>query len=505
MDRKTDPDKIKSWILIQPCTMKKIWIIVIPIILGYSQVQYAQPTDSLAAWYPFNGNANDETGHGFNGIIYRVAPAPDRCNEPDKAMNFSKTNNYIVLSNTGSLHLSEGPFSVVFWFRRADYPNLVFGGPVFSNPGFKIEMLINGQVIFTVNSTVSSKYMQFMLFDYQWHMVSAVADQQKLLIYIDKIPEDSSGYTLPPANSEDITIGGSPSSGFYHGLLDDVRIYTRSLSYSEILELYDEKPFASHISVYLENWNYCLDDPIKIHAYGYGSPGMNLQWQNKGENIAGANGPVLFIPRAQPSDTGGFRCIASNGILADTSDNLVVNIEFARPTEILGYSTVREYQVVSYYFEETWGHNYQFTIEGGNLISRDYGSITVHWGARGIGTIRLVETSEIECTPDTVRFDVTIGNLGLGDASYPRIPVKVYPNPFNVATTITYDNASPCRVKLQVFDSFGRLVAEPVNASRQKGEQNVTWDAEGLPSGVYYYRLNAGNKTATGKLFKSEN
>jgi hypothetical protein len=53
---------------------------------------------------------------------------------------------------------------------------------------------------------------------------------------------------------------------------------------------------------------------------------------------------------------------------------------------------------------------------------------------------------------------------------------------------------------IRVYDNFGRLVAEPVNAWQPKGEQRVSFNTGALPDGIYYYRLMAGNEKGNGKM-----
>jgi len=62
--------------------------------------------------------------------------------------------------------------------------------------------------------------------------------------------------------------------------------------------------------------------------------------------------------------------------------------------------------------------------------------------------------------------------------------------------------AESSQVTLHVFDSFGRVVAEPLNKFQQKGEQKVEWRADDLPAGIYYCRLQAGDKMVSGKIIK---
>jgi len=51
-----------------------------------------------------------------------------------------------------------------------------------------------------------------------------------------------------------------------------------------------------------------------------------------------------------------------------------------------------------------------------------------------------------------------------------------------------------------VFDNYGRLVAQPVNAFQQKGEQKVIWNAGNLPAGIYFYRIITDTRQATGRM-----
>lgn len=75
-----------------------------------------------------------------------------------------------------------------------------------------------------------------------------------------------------------------------------------------------------------------------------------------------------------------------------------------------------------------------------------------------------------------------------------------YPNPFNPATTISFVISHQLFVRLKVYDVLGREVATLLNEVKQPGEYSVTWDAGNIPSGVYFYRLQAGKFLATKKL-----
>ena len=75
-----------------------------------------------------------------------------------------------------------------------------------------------------------------------------------------------------------------------------------------------------------------------------------------------------------------------------------------------------------------------------------------------------------------------------------------YPNPFNSATNIQFQLPQASRVEITVFNILGHEVATILNEKRQAGIHQVGFDASELPGGVYFYRLQAGNFTATRKF-----
>jgi photosystem II stability/assembly factor-like uncharacterized protein len=75
-----------------------------------------------------------------------------------------------------------------------------------------------------------------------------------------------------------------------------------------------------------------------------------------------------------------------------------------------------------------------------------------------------------------------------------------FPNPFNPATTIYYNLPAAEHVKLSVYDILGREVAELINENQQSGKHNAVWNASSFPSGVYFYKLSAGEYSKTRKM-----
>jgi hypothetical protein len=100
---------------------------------------------------------------------------------------------------------------------------------------------------------------------------------------------------------------------------------------------------------------------------------------------------------------------------------------------------------------------------------------------------------------DTLR--VFIGTTGVDESKPLRFTLhQNYPNPFNPTTEIRYQTSEVSRVTLNVFDMLGREVATLVDEVQGSGFKMVRFDAGGLASGAYYYRITSGNYLATRKM-----
>jgi len=75
-----------------------------------------------------------------------------------------------------------------------------------------------------------------------------------------------------------------------------------------------------------------------------------------------------------------------------------------------------------------------------------------------------------------------------------------YPNPFNPSTTIGYSLPKTANVSLKVFNTLGQEVAALVNELRSPGYYKVQWNASNVTSGIYFYRLQAGEFVETKKM-----
>ncbi|MCW8803295.1 MAG: T9SS type A sorting domain-containing protein [Ignavibacteriaceae bacterium] len=107
---------------------------------------------------------------------------------------------------------------------------------------------------------------------------------------------------------------------------------------------------------------------------------------------------------------------------------------------------------------------------------------TYHWQI-GLATSSLVSSVEQETTLPTE-----------------YILSQNYPNPFNPSTKIKYSVPQSSNVVIKVFDILGNEIETLVNEEKSVGTYEITWYAENLPSGVYFYQLKAGSFIETKKM-----
>lgn len=77
--------------------------------------------------------------------------------------------------------------------------------------------------------------------------------------------------------------------------------------------------------------------------------------------------------------------------------------------------------------------------------------------------------------------------------------INVYPNPLSLATTFEYTLEQTSSIQITIYNHIGEQV-DLIQQNQSSGKQQITWNAEGLPSGIYYYRMQAGDQVASGKM-----
>ncbi len=121
----------------------------------------------------------------------------------------------------------------------------------------------------------------------------------------------------------------------------------------------------------------------------------------------------------------------------------------------------------------------------------------------GSGTLDIEVTDEAgETTSLSVGIEMVLGTDIVNESGVPEefSLANNYPNPFNPTTKIEYALPEAADVRLTVFNSIGQEVANLVNSRKSAGKHRVDFDASQLPSGMYIYRIKAGEFEQTRKM-----
>jgi len=143
---------------------------------------------------------------------------------------------------------------------------------------------------------------------------------------------------------------------------------------------------------------------------------------------------------------------------------------------------------------------YDWMMGGGNKTE-------INLTTPGVYYVRLHSGAQYSTEPYKILFEFNSSATDIEDENNSEIPniyslSQNYPNPVNPTTTITYTipAGEQHAVSLQVFDILGRKIATLVNGYKSAGTYKVHFDATNLPSGIYYYKLIAGNFVETKKM-----
>jgi len=141
-----------------------------------------------------------------------------------------------------------------------------------------------------------------------------------------------------------------------------------------------------------------------------------------------------------------------------------------------------------------------------NMLPSDAQILLVNTVTKAEYRLKTDNLIDIKMTEPTALFDVYIGSEQyLNEMKESLQPISFsleqnYPNPFNPKTIIRYSITQESLVKLNVYDLMGRLVYTIVNTQQQPGWHTADFDASKLASGIYIYRLQAGNYSKTMKM-----
>lgn len=205
------------------------------------------PKNGLVAYYPFNGNSNDESGNGYNCDNYNAVLCEDRFGNTDKAYYFDGYSSYLECNNFQNV-IKYLTYSAWIKIEAGGDASYNIGGYGYVSYTFYSAWDIgyhNPSSQFAVYDVVNQTMGSYYSLDNSWHHVVVVYDNSTRSIYIDGNYLSSENITTFTQNYSGLTfrVGKQVSSSQqqnFKGCIDDIRLYDRALSDEDILKLYNE-------------------------------------------------------------------------------------------------------------------------------------------------------------------------------------------------------------------------------------------------------------------------
>lgn len=225
-------------------------VFVVPVVLfGNAQ---AAINDGLVAYYPFNNNANDESGNQNDGDVNGPVLSRDRLGNYNSAYRFDGESDFILVDDDSTIDIPGPNFSISAWIQVNSFGStqVIVRKALEPNLEYMLAITSEGMLYFDGEAgsnwgTVSDNSITLG----EWHHVAGVRNNGQVLLYIDGSLNKTSTTSLGTrATTGPMTIGinydeylnNTQSTWDFNGLIDEVRIYNRALSISEIEELGDE-------------------------------------------------------------------------------------------------------------------------------------------------------------------------------------------------------------------------------------------------------------------------
>lgn len=210
-----------------------------------------------------------------------------------------------------------------------------------------------------------------------------------------------------------------------------------------------------------------------------------------------SNGTGYWLKFGSPTaDSVSGATVSTDTIAVTTGWNMIGSI--SSPVAVALIASIPPGMVTGSVFGYSSGYVATDSIRPGNgywVKVNGNGSLILSSGTPAALTSRIRIVPTFELPPPPPGDELSAG------LQFPRrfTLEQNYPNPFNPATSIAYDLPQRTRVSLKIYDVLGQVMKTLVDGVEDAGHRSVVWDAAEMPSGVYFYRLTAGNFEDTKK------
>jgi len=254
--------------------MKKLLLLltlalVTPLTFAQNVPSYV-PSDGLVGYWPFNGNANDESGNGNNGTVNGATLTTDRNGNSNSAYSFDGSS-YIRISNNPAFNFGIGDYSISCWVKKTgtDWLNNIIGkSTTHPRTGLYLGFVYN-QIRFISGTNITANSSNGDVIhptdsDNLYNIVAVFNPSNNLVkLYLNGVLVSSTASNatlLNCDNSDDLMVGvahlsGDPSGPeYFHGKIDDIGIWNRALTQQEITQLYTTTPAPTEVAIGTQTW-----------------------------------------------------------------------------------------------------------------------------------------------------------------------------------------------------------------------------------------------------------
>ena len=300
------------------------------------------PPSGLVSWWAGDEAANDSIG-GNNGALQSGAGfAPGKVSD---AFSFDGMSGLIQIPDAPDLNFAtNSPLTVELWaYRTGTQASMTILSKRAPNCGaFEYQMAVdpaNGGLQFGGSAFTGVKT-GLQLPTNTWIHLAATFDGATFRFYTNGALAATGTGTLGSTNNAPLTIGGSYGCPPFAGLLDEVCLYNRALSASEVQSVYlagsKGKCYAPAPPVFLtqpQSLTVVRGQNANFSAFAGGSVPLSYQWRLNGVNLPGATNTSLALTNVQMSNAGPYSVVVTNSLGSMISSNamLTVNLPVCAP------------------------------------------------------------------------------------------------------------------------------------------------------------------------------
>jgi hypothetical protein len=285
---------------------------------AFSQIPNYVPSNGLVGWWPFNGNANDESGNGNHGTVNGATLTNDRNGTANASYNFNGASIYVPLTQTMvQMHAR----TISIWFNSTQPQS---GGRLFEATNYSWGIGCLNSTDFDCWYQKSNQAYNFVGETFQslniWHHLVFICDsltQQKKLYLNGLILNTGNPVTNPGEPNEWVNhflkIGLGNANEAFIGSIDDIGIWNRALTECEIQDLYYAQLNSASQSISAgADQSICAGDNVTLNGTG----GSNYLWNNN----------VLDGQAFAPAQSNAYVVTAQDTLGCTGTDTVVVTV-----------------------------------------------------------------------------------------------------------------------------------------------------------------------------------